>query len=527
MAKKNVFALSDDSNAVPVVPETNLVGLGGPSNFAPSIPAAQVGPTISSIPTGETGVVSGATRSATGRAASVPRESISSTTSSTPQVRARRRPPRLTQSLIDYVLESYSEQLSDPSSDHTKFFQALSSADTEAQLEIFGRVYVELSREDYTVEDYLVFKRKSSSEISIESIGAFSTSVTAAKVAGMKEKLYNGVFPNYGNIHAYIVQTVFNDPNNPAVLKKEEEGGAIFSQDGSLALKPRVSYYGGDSYGGYREATEDYWDIVGSYFTGTMLSTVTARTATIQAGSNSIPSVSPDVTGISVLNKLYKVSGAGEFGHNSSVKIINASSNGVVSSKSHLRSGSITFKTSLPSTFQTDFSQSIIDAIFNKHSKDRPYSDAALMADPARKPSYTSDRILNRSIDAIGRGLHEKLSRDEITFIFDEMAEDLVEFYDNDAADPDYEDLLNLPDIKAFVDSKLSEFSNLARRSYGYDQLKRIKFYRYIIAPFVGSTSVGAFSKETDVSSEFSALRSAILAAREQLISSGKFDAVS
>jgi hypothetical protein len=432
---------------------------------------------------------------------------------------------RLTQAIIDGVLSEYEDELADSGSDHSRFFQALSSGQSEADLEVFSRVYRDLHLDLYTVEDYLVYARKASAEIGIPSISEFSKDSRAARLAGMREKIYNGIFPEYGNLHAFIVQEVFNDRDSQLVLSNVQEGDEVLRQGNSLLLKPRVSYYGGDAYETYAQAAEDYWTIADSHFTGTFLSSVTTRTATIIEGNTRILSVSPNVTGISTFNKIYKVQVSGETGevaYNASVR--NKFSTSLALSASHRSSGDITFKAGLPTTYQTDMSKSIIDALFNRHSGNRPYSEAPLMADPARKPSYTSGRSLNREIDSIGRGLFERLSRDEILSELSSAVGDIVDYYESEALAIDYEDVLDLPDISAFVTAKLAELNSIATKEYGLGDLRKLKFYKYVMAPFVGISSGASFTKETNISSELSALKSAISAFRDELIESGKFD---
>lgn len=432
----------------------------------------------------------------------------------------------LSQELIDSVLKVYADNgyLDDQGSDFSKFFTALSGATTDEELRLFSRVYIDLNAGVYGVSDFLVYARKAGLGIDLRAMASFVEDSSKARVAGMREKIYNGVFPSFGNLHAFIIQNVFNDPGSQVVLRDVQEGDEVLRQGNSLILKPRVSYYGGDSYETYRQASEDYWSISESYLVGTLLSSVTTRTATISQGKLAIPSVSPNTTAMARFQKLFRVPVDGEqgrFGYDASLALRLSTS--ARSSAKHLASGDITFKSGFPATFQTNLSKSVLDALFNRHSGGRPQAEAALVADPARKPSYTSERTLNAAIDSIGRGLYERLSRDEI---LSELSSAISEMADDLSIIPflDFEDPLDLPDIEAFVSGKLSYLDSIAAKDYDLATLRTLKFYKYVMAPFVGISSGGAFTKETNISSEFSSLRSAISGLRGALIESGKFD---
>jgi hypothetical protein len=438
----------------------------------------------------------------------------------------------LDQALIDSVIESYSAQLVSPSSDHSRFFSALASATTEEQLDTFVRIYIELDRGDYTVDDFLVYARKSDSPISIDVISSFSKNNRAAKVAGMREKIFNGAFPEYGNLYSYINTKVLSDASNQAFLRDVQEGDDILSQGNWLLLKPRVAYGGTGSYRTYSDAVEDYWIIVSSYFTGTLLSSVTARTATVDSGSRTITSILPNITGINVLNSVYQIPVDGETGRlgiNPSVKRKLSSS--IELSVPHIASGDVTFKCGLPVTYATRFSIRTIEDVFNRNSNSMPYGYAALMADPASKTAYSSEGSINSRLSELAKGSYERLSRDEVLEQLSAMIGDLVDFYDEDE-DRDYEDFLHMPDIRDFVVESLESIASMLISDYDPDLLRKLKFYKYIMAPFTGvvsSTSVlvgQAFTRETSVTSEFSALRSEIDAVREDLVSSGKFDSI-
>jgi hypothetical protein len=438
------------------------------------------------------------------------------------------------QAVIDSVIESYSAQLVSPSSDHSRFFSALALATTEEQLDTFVRIYIELDRGDYTVDDFLVYARKSDSPISIDVISSFSRNNRAAKVAGMREKIFNGAFPEYGNLYSYINTKVLSDASNQAFLRDVQEGDDILSQGNWLLLKPRVAYGGTESYRTYSEAVEDYWNIVSSYFTGTLLSSVTARTATVASGSRIITSILPNITGINALNPVYQIPVNGETGRlgvNPSVRFVISSDVLIELSVPHLASGDVTFKCGLPASYTTSFSTRTIEDVFNRNSNSMPYGYAALMADPASKTAYSSEGSINSRLSELAKGSYERLSRDEVLDQLSAMIGDLVDFYDDDE-DRDYEDFLHMPDIRDFVVESLESIASMLISDYDPDLLRKLKFYKYIMAPFTGvvsSTSmlVGqAFTRETSVTSEFSALRSEIDAVREDLISSGKFDSI-
>jgi hypothetical protein len=197
----------------------------------------------------------------------------------------------------------------------------------------------------------------------------------------------------------------------------------------------------------------------------------------------------------------------------------------------HLASGDVTFKCGLPASYTTSFSTRTIEDVFNRNSNSMPYGYAALMADPASKTAYSSEGSINSRLSELAKGSYERLSRDEVLDQLSAMIGDLVDFYDDDE-DRDYEDFLHMPDIRDFVVESLESIASMLISDYDPDLLRKLKFYKYIMAPFTGvvsSTSmlVGqAFTRETSVTSEFSALRSEIDAVREDLISSGKFDSI-
>lgn len=440
---------------------------------------------------------------------------------------------RVDQWLLTRVLSRYTAQLADPASPESRFFLALADARTPEELRTFSEAYLGIFRFLFDVSDFTTYASKAGVVASISSISSFISNLRAAKLAGMREKLFNGNFQDYGNLYSFIAQEAIRT-DSPSVLVSPELGSGVLSQFNSLMVKPRVSYSGVDSYAGYREAAEDYWSIARSYFTGTFLSSLTTRTATISAGETSVDSISPNTISMGTFQKLHRVDVDGEtgrFGYDASVRMVRSSTS-VFASVPHIASGDITFKSGLPAAYQSDLSKRVIDRLFNENSGSRPYSYAALMADPANKSSYTSEPSVNKELAEIGLGIYERLTKDELLDQAWLMASDLVDYCDSNDPEIDYEDPSDLPDIRDFVVEELEEMSTNLRSSYTVASLKRLKFYKYIMAPFVGVNSStsgavwNAFSAETSVSSEFSGLRDAVAGLRASLLSSGKFDEI-
>jgi hypothetical protein len=427
--------------------------------------------------------------------------------------------------VIDQVLASYSEQLEDPSSPHSEFFLALASATTDEELRSFSRAYRELFRGDYTVDDFLEYHEKSGLEsITIAEISSFMNDTKAAKVAGIREKLLNGSFQNGGNLYAYISRDVISSSESDVILTDADELSPILLQGGHLRLKPMVSYQGSaGSYATYFDAVEDYWDIARSYFSGTFLSSVTTRTGTVSEGSKMVTSVSPNTTGITSFSPVVKVSGTGSFGPSATVRYVSSSSS-LELTKASLVSGSVTFKSGLPAVYQTLYSKSLIDVLFNENSGNRPYSYASLMADPASKTLYTSQRQTNSRIREIALGLFERITRDELEALLIEMASEIVDYNDENEVEIDYSDPTDLPDISEFVEYKLGELDDIPRANYDVQMLRKLKFYKFVMSPFAGVSDTGASSKEVALSSEFSSLRDGILGLRSALLSGGNFE---
>jgi hypothetical protein len=432
-------------------------------------------------------------------------------------------PTTIQQEVVDSVLSGYEAALADSRSPYSLFFAALNSASGKDQYDVFRRVYFGLRDGRFSIDDYLVYVSTEGLEISIETISSYVRYSFEFKASRMREKIYNGNYAAYGNFYAFLGQRVINDPRSEAVFTIVEESSQLFSQPNSFMLRPVISYDGEPgAYRSYSDAESDYWRIASEHLSQAVLSGLQELSATLEEGSRSL-TFTPSDAQVRQLTNITKTSGSGEFGLNAMVSFegLNAVGGNMTVSVPHIKSGPVTFKVGLPPEYKTDLSFRAINEAFNRHFSNSAGYSPLLMSDVSSKSSYSTSSSSSSEIARIVRGAFLKISQEELYSEIERMIYDLVDFYDGQS--PDYEDYLDLPDIRSFVESKLASIVGAQRERLGLSDLVTLKFYNRIVAPFVQYESGAATALESDLDGEFSSLRSVLLGLRLALQASGNF----
>jgi hypothetical protein len=441
---------------------------------------------------------------------------------------------RITQEMINEVLSDYSEEIANPNSEHSRFFRALSSGSTAAELEVFNRVYSELYYGDYMVEDFLLYTRKFGAAFSIAQIDAFSRNTRAAKIAGMKEKVFNGNFYNYGNLFSFVSQFIFSDQSNPIFINRAEEA-AVRDED-SLLLRPDISYFGERSFQRQSEASELYWSVVSSFMLSEIVSlSGTAYTGVVDLGDNFIRQVSPDPVSVSNLSLIVKVGGSGDLGANirvadfiprTTVPVVGTVIPAAIRvSSPSIKSGNISFRIFPSEYLITNYCKKVVFSVVDASDGASTVNYPAFLSDPVNRQSYSASRESNLRINELASEFSLRLSQDQVVEQIGSMISDLVDFYDENvpANERDYENSFELPDIRAFVSDVLDRFQSDPVEDYDLAKFMRLRFYKYIMARYVGITSHASFAKEDALAADFGKARSILIGIRNALIATGKF----
>jgi hypothetical protein len=164
--------------------------------------------------------------------------------------------------LVDEVFKTYEDDLQDPASNASKFFRVLNTARTPDELKLFYDAFLLLINEDYVVDDFFSFLESNNLTISLAVLGIYIGDIRSAKINKMKEKLFNGFYPEYGNFYNFFFQSVSNEETNSLMIKKVLQSDSL-----DIKLKPRISYDTiGDFYSSYREAEESYWSLTKDFY---------------------------------------------------------------------------------------------------------------------------------------------------------------------------------------------------------------------------------------------------------------------
>jgi len=166
--------------------------------------------------------------------------------------------------IIDTLLESNIDELSDENSDTYKLFTILSEVNTYEAFTIFYLFFASIDQDLFTISDVLIYFEDNSYEINYENILIFLSILTDYKKSIIKDRLINGVYIENGNLISFF-NTLYNDADN-TIFYRITESDMLLKNENYFSLNPKINYFGGDDY--YRNrriAEEDYWDVVTAY----------------------------------------------------------------------------------------------------------------------------------------------------------------------------------------------------------------------------------------------------------------------
>lgn len=159
--------------------------------------------------------------------------------------------------IIDTLLESNIDELSDENSDTYKLFTILSEVNTYEAFTIFYLFFASIDQDLFTISDVLIYFEDNSYEINYENILIFLSILTDYKKSIIKDRLINGVYIENGNLISFF-NTLYNDADN-TIFYRITESDMLLKNENYFSLNPKINYFGGDDY--YRNrriAEEDY-----------------------------------------------------------------------------------------------------------------------------------------------------------------------------------------------------------------------------------------------------------------------------
>jgi len=273
---------------------------------------------------------------------------------------------KVPQKIISIVLEKYRVKLLDSSSNESLFFSELNKfKNTDEEKLLFTMVYTKLYREEFKLEEYFEYIINDELQINYESIFNYIRNTDIFKITNMKEKIFNGQFPNFGNIYTFFTINILNNRENELMYNNILEDDSILKNENSYLLNPVIKYYSQDSYNNYRKAEEDYWEIVENFYTSLGFTLTPSKT---------------------------KFS-------------------------------------SYTSTFNSLYSKLMLDALLNKNNKSKVFGIPLLISKKAVKADYSPFKYEDEEIKKILKQTYKRITKDEFYNFLNKLAVELVEYY--------------------------------------------------------------------------------------------------
>jgi hypothetical protein len=273
---------------------------------------------------------------------------------------------RVPQKVISIVLEKYRAKLLDSASNESFFFSELNKfKNTDEEKLLFTMVYTKLYREEFKLEEYFEYIINDELQISYDSIFNYIRNTDIFKITNMKEKIFNGQFPNFGNIYTFFTINILNNKDNELMYNNILEDDSILKNENSYLLNPVIKYYSQDSYNNYRKAEEDYWEIVEDFYTSLGFTLTASKT---------------------------KFS-------------------------------------SYTSTFNSLYSKLMLDALLNKNNKSKVFGIPLLISKKAVKADYSPFKYEDEEIKKILKQTYRRITKDELYNFLNKLAVELVEYY--------------------------------------------------------------------------------------------------
>jgi hypothetical protein len=368
---------------------------------------------------------------------------------------------RVPQKVISIVLERYRAKLLDSASNESFFFSELNKfKNTDEEKLLFTMIYTKLYREEFKLEEYFDYILKDNLQINYDSIFNYIRNIDIFRVTNMREKIFNGQFPNFGNIYTFFSISILNNKDNELMYNNILENDNILSNEDSYLLNPVIKYYSQDSYSNYRKAEEDYWEIVEDFYTSLGFTLTASKTK-------------------------------------------------------------FSFYTS---QFNSIYSRVILDSLLNKNNESKVYGVPLLLSKKSTKSDYSPFKYEDEEIKKILKQSYKRITKDEFYNFLNKLVVELVEYYAITKEPIDYTNLSDLPDIENYIRLKLNFFNlSTTKNKITVNMLKEMKFYRYFFAKFFNITNSDLFQFMVTIENEFNNLRNLILDLRQKLINEGNF----